>query len=46
MGNKKDTNLLKLIHFLKLIQEEKLLINSNEDSIDLSEIFNSYKNKE
>jgi TFIIF-interacting CTD phosphatase-like protein len=43
-GNKKDTNLLKLIQFLKLIQEEKLLINSNEESIDLSYVFNNSKN--
>ena len=41
MGNKKDNNLLKLIHFLKLIQDEKLLINSKEESIDLSDIFKS-----
>jgi len=41
MGNKKDNYLLKLTHFLKLIQDEKLLINSNEESINLSEIFNN-----
>ena len=39
-GNKKDNNLLKLTHFLKLIQDEKLLIDSNEASIDLTELFN------
>ena len=39
-GNKKDDNLLKLIYFLKLIQDEKLMINMHEESIDLSYIFN------
>jgi TFIIF-interacting CTD phosphatase-like protein len=42
MGSPNDTELLNLINFLKIMLEEKIVTNINDDCVKLSEVFEKY----